>query len=173
MNYGRKENEKGFYERVGKYWKEALNLNFDGRNKSWYWSAAFISYVMKISGVPKKDFKPSIRHSEYIHQALQNKKNKIAGAKFVGHRLTEYAPKIGDLVCFAAQPGIDYDSAVKLKKYRSHCDIVVFSGHGQVMTIGGNVEDSVSLRTFQTDTDGHLTDETKDWFVVIENKMPK
>ncbi len=39
---GHKEDEEGFYERVGRYWKEALGENIDGRDDM-PWSAAFIS----------------------------------------------------------------------------------------------------------------------------------
>ena len=70
---------------------------------------------------------------------------------------------------------VTYDTAVG-NDYASHVDIVVATRDGEIDVIGGNVEQSVTLRTLQVDPEGKLInpddgDETDDFFVVIDNRL--
>ncbi len=173
VKLGHKEHHAGYYERVGEYWREGLSMRYDGRNRSVPWSAAFISYVMKTAGVADSDFPRAAAHSRYIHFAIQNRETGATGAKFIGWRVSERAPKEGDLVGYSrAGAHMTYDKAAKRNTYTSHCDIVVYARPGEIGVIGGNVKDSVSLKRLPTDADGFLTDTHNDWFVVIENGLP-
>jgi hypothetical protein len=170
---GGRENQKGYYQRVGLYWHKALGMNLDGRDRDTPWSAAFISYVMLASGVDSHDFKGASAHSRYIHRAIQNRVQNLANAKFLGRRITEYAPKEGDLVCYSREgANMTYDKAIKRDSYTSHCDIVVYVRQGEIGVIGGNVSDSVTLKIVQVDARGFLTDRSHPWFAVLENRLP-
>ena len=63
--------------------------------------------------------------------------------------------------------------AAKESKYKAHGDIVVFVRPGEIGVIGGNVGDSVSLKTLKIDGSGYLTDKTQPWFCVLENRLPE
>lgn len=170
---GRRENEDGWYQRVGVYWREGTGKRYDGRNRSLAWSSTFIAYCMVQAGVEQSVFRRTIRHSEYIHDAIQNRYNNTPGAKFKGYELLEHAPQPGDLVCYSrAGSNMTYAKAARQSKYKSHGDIVVSAMPGQLMVIGGNVADSVSLKVLTTDSLGYLNDRTQKWFCVIENLLP-
>jgi hypothetical protein len=177
LRKGHGETETGYDKKVGEYWKVGTGQNLDGDDTGWAWSATFISYVMRKAGVSDRDFRRSIRHSEYIHFAL---KNRLAfGAKFVGRRLTEYRPKEGDLICNSrAGAGITFDKAVTRDSYKSHCDIVVYVRPDEIGVIGGNVgpeadgKQTVGLRTWKLNAGGYLSDKSKAFFAILENKLP-
>jgi hypothetical protein len=60
------------------------------------WSAAFVSFCVKQSGATSSQFAFSMQHSVFVHAAIANA-NANRGV-FRGHRVTEYAPKLGDLI---------------------------------------------------------------------------
>jgi hypothetical protein len=133
---------------------------------SWWsavpWSAAFISYVMKKAGAGG-DFKYSASHSEYTVAA---KANRMVGANnlFKAYRITEKAPRVGDLVCKSrAGSGATYDN-IKVGM-STHCDIVTAVEPNRLTTIGGNLSDSVSRTYVQTDANGYIT--SPEYFAVI------
>jgi phage replication-related protein YjqB (UPF0714/DUF867 family) len=172
----RKEEEYGYYQRVCDYWREGVGIGYrDGRDTQYRWSAAFISWVMKKAGAGDK-FKYSSWHSDYIIDAIEKRDD--PSASFKGYRLTEIAPKVGDLVCFSSgedRGEVDYNTR---KRYRSHCDVVVATRAGKIDVIGGNVHKSVYLKTLNVDPQGYLIDntrclieDTECWFVVIQNLL--
>jgi hypothetical protein len=170
---GHKETEKGFYQRIGTYWKYGTGTNLTGKDTDFPWSAAFISFVMRTAGVTHAQFPGATAHSRYIHFALQNRVHNTPGAAFVGRRLTEYKPKVGDLVCTSREgANMTFDKAIKQKDYTSHCDIVVYVWPGEIGTIGGNVSDSVAMKILKIGAGGFLTDKTAPWFAILENRLP-
>ena len=170
---GHKETEKGYYKRIGKYWQEGTGRHLNGRDTEHAWSAAFISFVMRTAGVTYEQFPSEIAHSLYIYFALQNRVHATPDAAFVGQRLTEYKPKLGDLVCTSrAGSHMTFDKAIKHKHYKSHCDIVVAVRPGEIRVVGGNVGDSVSMKYLKTDDAGFLTDKSAPWFAILENRLP-
>ena len=170
---GHKETEKGYYKRIGLYWQDGTGQHLDGRDTEHPWSAAFISYVMRTAGVTQEQFPSATAHSRYIHFAMQNRVHNTAGAVFIGQRLTEYKPKLGDLVCTSrAGSHMTFDKAIKHKDYTSHCDIVVSVRTDEIGVIGGNVSDSVSMKFLKIDAAGSLIDKTAPWFAILENRLP-
>ncbi len=165
---GHKEDEPGFYQRVGKYWQEALGEHLDGRDDV-PWSAAFVSWIMKIAGVGNR-FHYAAAHSSYISKAINDRIHHNAASYFLGYRLNEYKVQPGDLVCRARQSGIDYDHQHG-GAYFSHGDIVVAVRDNEIDVIGGNVSNSVTKRTLKLDAQGFLTDNSARYFAVIENKL--
>jgi hypothetical protein len=161
------EADDGYSQRVGKYWREGTGLKYDGDDREVAWSSAFISYLMKNSGAGNK-FVYNASHSKYITDSIANRKNGNTKAPFVGYRPSEIAPKVGDLVCYARQSGIDYDTT---GSYKSHCDIVVSTKGNQIEVIGGNVNQAVTKKILKTNSKGILLDSSKNWFTVIKNNI--
>ena len=173
LKRGKQEHRRGFYQKVGTYWEIGTGRSLDGRDRDSPWSATFISYVMRMSGISDEDFERSIRHSQYIHMALQNRVNGTVDAAFVGRRLREYAPKPGDLVAYSrTDTPMTFNRAVKRERYKSHTDIVVYTRQGEIGVIGGNVGHSVTLKRVSTDSAGRVNDTKDDWFAVLENRLP-
>lgn len=144
-----------YWQSVGKTYKSM---------KGEAWSAAFISWLMKESGA-KDSFKYSASHSTYIREAIKNRKENKGSWK--GYKPSEVKIEKGDLVCYARQGGVNYDTT---SSYTSHCDIVssVDRKKKQISTIGGNVSDSVKVTSYAIDKKGFLADNKP--FVVLKNK---
>ncbi|MBS0224894.1 MAG: DUF2272 domain-containing protein [Proteobacteria bacterium] len=122
------------------------------------WSAAFISYVMTKAQIP--GFHVSPRHIDYIRDAFANRGPYFAINPGISR------PQIGDLLCYVrlSRTIIGYDglraalAANPSLNQAAHCDVVVrtdFTGHF-VETIGGNVENAVTLRKLQLDAQNLL-----------------
>lgn len=154
-----------YKERVGEYWNKGVNRNLDGCSDV-PWSAAFISFLMKKSGAGN-DFPYTSGHSKYIRPFITNRKEGRK-SKFKAYTIFEEKPKLGDLVCYSRETGVDYDTT---RSYKGHCDIVVDVNRrkGNIEVIGGNVSDGVTKRILSIDKDGYLNDNTNDWFTVIKN----
>ena len=160
---GNREYEAGFDKRIGDYWK-SIGLNFDGDDRSVPWSAAFISFAHHMAGAGSQ-FKAGPAHAAYIRDSIFAKRDGRVDAAYLGHRSTERAPRVGDLVGRARQSGVDYDT--QPSSYKSHTDLVVEVGKGFIKMMGGNVADSVSLTTVGTDEKGFINN-TSRYFVVME-----
>jgi hypothetical protein len=181
------ERQPGLWQRVGEYWW--LGLDADRRERAWTgkhdetgrvfppeqdgrfaWSAAFISYVMRIAGAGTR-FPYSERHAEYINAARRGDARWAVRAE----PPTRYAPQPGDLICFGR--GVDRDlrfEDLPAPPFPGHCDIVAARDPGRLTVIGGNVEDAVTMKHVPTTADGLLAasdgtvvDTRYPWFVVI------
>lgn len=142
------------------------------------WSAAFISYVMRMAGVDSREFPPSAAHAFYIDALIADAARFPDAAPFVPHEPGAYAPRVGDLVCADRS-----DAPIRSWRARAadqgrfrpmHCDIVMRVRPGRVEAIGGNVRDSVSLLRFPTDPAGTLLPREPGgatWFAVFENRL--
>ncbi len=170
-NYGKiKEGNKDTLQRLRNYWEEGTGIK---KNDNYYineaWSSAFISYLMKKAGAGN-DFKYSQSHSQYIEQAVKNRKENNS-KKFKAYRPNEVDVKVGDLVCYPRQSGVTYDSK---SGYKSHCDLIVEIKDNKAIGIGGNVSNSVGKKSYHL-KNGKI-DKNKDElpyggvFVVIKNK---
>ena len=128
------------------------------------WSAAFISWVMSRAGAGSA-FKYSSAHTDYVGEA---KRNRLANNSnpFKTYRLSERAPRVGDLICKErANSGVTYDN-VDQGFRSSHCDIVTRVLPGSVETVGGNLSDSVRKNTVNTDQSGMVTD--SDCYAIVQ-----
>ena len=164
-----KEGSQDTLPRLRKYWEEGAGIK---KNDNYYineaWSSAFISYLMKKAGAGD-DFKYATSHSQYIAQAVKNRKENNS-KKFKAFKPNEVEVKVGDLVCYPRQSGVGYDSA---SGYKSHCDLIVSIKDNKAIGVGGNVGNSVSKKSFPL-KNGKI-DKDKDEknyggvFVVIKN----
>jgi hypothetical protein len=145
-----KPNGKNWYKRIGEYWQRGVNVKgIDGRNHDWYWSAAFISWIMKSAGAGDR-FRYSSQHSVYISQAIRDLLQHREEAGYWCWRLNELKPSVGDIVCWTRAAGIDYDHQHG-GDYPGHCDLIVGVEKSNVQVIGGNVGNSVTKRPLALD----------------------
>ena len=153
---------------VGEMW-ESINYPHDGDDRDWPWSAAFISFVVRRSGICYRDFAFAASHSIYVNRAIRKK---LANNEhpFWGYRLHEKTVRVGDIVCMGrTNHNITYDLAASDDTYASHCDIVVAIRDDKAFTIGGNVSHSVRLKTFNIDDNGYLKDERRLYALLSNN----
>lgn len=123
------------------------------------WSAAFISYAFK----DYPDFPKSASHSNYIVKSRDNEQN--GTGTFRLKRTEEYKPKVGDIVCKNRNGGnYTYDSIYK--GAQTHCDIVTEVRDNEIVTIGGNVSDTVKITKVST-SNGYIN--KSGYFAIISN----
>ncbi len=162
----RPDRQPGMWERVGDYWfigqddgtrTQDWTSKYDGTGTEFppgddphAWSAAFISYVMRVAGAGSR-FPYTPVHSYYINAAVEG------GYAIKAYPLQDYAPLPGDLVCmgrgFAATM---HFSNLPAPTFPAHCDMVVGTSPGQDVVIGGNVDGSVTLKHVPVTNDGKL-----------------
>ncbi len=179
------ERIEGLWQRVGEYWWVGIDADEPesawtgkhdaqgrvfpaARDARFAWSAAFISYVMRIAGAGPR-FPYSDAHADYINAAWR-------GSAILSARpITDDAPAPGDLICY----GREADRGIRLadlprRYFASHCDLVVAAAPGVLDAIGGNVADAVTMKHVPVTADGHLAgpdgvplDDRFAWFAVI------
>jgi hypothetical protein len=166
------EREEGLWQRVGEYWWLGLDPSWrehgwsgihdengvvfpDAEDGNFAWSAAFISYVMRIAGAGSR-FPYTATHSDYINAARRHGLGLEPGTALAAERVEIYAPQRGDLICYwrGRQP-IAYDD-LPANRFPGHCDIVVAIRPGELDVIGGNVDNAVAMRHIPATIDGHL-----------------
>ena len=147
-----KENSSKMYSRLRDYWRSVGWGDNAWTPSGVAWSSAFISYVMKKANAGG-DFKYSSSHSSYIRAAVKNRKQNNKNP-FKAYRLNERKAEVGDLVCYARQSGIGYDT---ITGYKSHCDIIVGIDKGVAEVIGGNVSNSVTKKDIPLTTKGYVS----------------
>lgn len=187
------ERQEGLWQRVGEYWWLAMNAGaqeaaWTGKHNgggqvfpasedgAYAWSAAFVSYVMRIAGAGKR-FPYSANHADYINIAKQQALGQTSGWVVTAQRPEAYAPQPGDLICLgrAGASDLRYDD-LPAGHFPGHCDIVVdTSVSGQIAVVGGNVDDAVTLKHVPVTSDGKLAtpdgkvlDTRYPWMVVLQ-----
>jgi hypothetical protein len=183
------ERREGLWQRVGEYWWIGVGPNFADRawtgkhdekgalfaperDAAYAWSAAFISYVMRISGAGRR-FPYSDAHADFINAG--HKASPGAGNSVRAMRLEAYAPELGDLICFSREKGKDFRfDDISGAHFHAHCAIVVDLKPGVVSAVSGNLGDAVALTRVPTTEEGKIVgpngrpvDGRHPWFVVI------
>ena len=184
------ERAEGLWQRVGEYWWLGLPLGWreqgftgihdengrvfsDREDANYAWSAAFIDYVMRMAGAGRR-FLYSPTHADYINAARQHAAGERPDLAIGAERPERYAPQKGDLICmWRGRQAIRYDD-LPTGRFPGHCDIVVEPHPGLLDVIGGNVDNSVSMKHIPVTADGHLAgpdgvvvDPDYPWFAVI------
>jgi hypothetical protein len=131
------------------------------------WSAAFISYVVRQSGVAANAFPFSNAHRAYIYDAFAADAEEVT--KQTGNHLYRACPvattkpRVGDLICEQRESALadtsDKDVRERLRQEietktetrslrRAHCEVVarVDVKARRMYTIGGNVAQSITAR---------------------------
>jgi Uncharacterized protein conserved in bacteria (DUF2272)/Bacterial SH3 domain len=155
--------------------------NLDPTKDENAWSAAFVSFCVKQSGATSDQFKFNLSHSVYVQAAIAN-----ADANrgvFRAHPVTEYAPKLGDIIHHNRSGGtLTYAFARANNGYPSHAAIVVDfevrNGVRNAVTVGGNEGISggtgtVGKKFFPLDGNGFLNQSAigPRLICVIENQL--
>ncbi|PSS59704.1 hypothetical protein C6558_36625 [Ensifer sp. NM-2] len=145
------------------------------------WSAAFVSFCVKQSGATPQQFKFNLSHSVFIHAAIAN--GLANTGVFRGHRIGEYAPKLGDLIHHNRDGAtLTFDFARRNTGYPSHSAIVVDfetrNGVRHAVTVGGNEHirggsGTVGRKFFAVDSNGflHQPDGGPRLICVVENLL--
>jgi hypothetical protein len=162
------EFEDPYFKYVGEYWSK-IGLNLDGKNRDQPWSAAFISFATRTAGYTEFKFAPA--HSTYVHDAVDKRKANVTTAPFWGFEVSEHKPQLGDLVC-RSRDGVTIASMASIPKggFISHCDIVVEIRDSAVRTLGGNVNQSVSITAYSLDNNGFLK-KANDVYGILKNNF--
>jgi len=179
------ERQPGLWQRVGEYWWEGMNANAPeagwtgkhdakGRvfsvavNGDYAWSAAFISYVMRLSGAGA-EFPYAPDHATYINYAARAARGQVQDPLLIAEDPASYAPRLGDLVCFprGAAQGLTFQDLPPAYAFPPHCSIVVAGGIERISVVGGNVDDAVVLEHLHTNNQGELRGNRENWFVVL------
>ena len=159
----------GLWERVGEYWWIGLDatapeVSWTGKHDAqgrvfsasvdgdYAWSAAFISYVMRIAGAGAR-FPYSANHATYVNAAAAGKMPILRA-----HAPTGYAPKPGDLLCRTREWAgyLRFNDLPTGYLWPGHCDIVVGIESKDIAVVGGNVRDEVHMRHLPLTADGTL-----------------
>lgn len=180
------EHQPDLTSRVLHYWYSFKNGRDFPAERSLYkdgsllpWSAVFISYLMKTSGIPGELFPPSESHWNYIRAALESPSPR--GFEALDAALQP--PQDGDLICAPreADPARNKNFAQLQKMTRKerdqgwpyHCDLVVAVTDATVEALGGNVNESVVLTVAARDARGLLLPTAdRPWTVVLRNHLP-
>lgn len=176
------ERAQGLWQRVGDYWWVGLNASSpDSRwtgkhdaqgkvfpvavNGDYAWSAAFISYIMRVSGAGRA-FPYAADHAHYINEAARPYH---PGKVLIAENPQDYAPRLGDLVCFARGWAwrLRFQDLPTAHYFPSHCDIVVRREAGILSVIGGNVDDSVLMTKIPLTPQGLLQDPDHHFLVIL------
>jgi len=129
------------------------------------WSAAFISYVVKESGVGPDAFRFANAHSAYIYDAFATSAAELtntASERVYRACSLSTKPRVGDMICAQRQSDLAdlSDAAVRERVRteaagdgprsirRSHCEVVAYvdARARKMYTIGGNVNQGVTAR---------------------------
>jgi hypothetical protein len=181
------EREEGLWQRVGLYWWIGLDPSRResgwtgihdengtvfgaGQDGNYAWSAAFISYVMRLAGAGSS-FPYSETHADYIVAAARRDR----GVALTAERVTAYAPQQGDLICaWRGRTPVTFEELPTAGRFAGHCDIVVGRKRGELDVIGGNVDNAVTMKPIPITADGRLAgpdglvlDPDHHWFVVL------
>ncbi len=177
------ERWEGLWQRVGEYWW--LGLNAGARETRWTgkhdaagrvfpaadddryaWSAAFISYVMRIAGAGPR-FPYSDAHHTYINRARDMSLGRASGWLITAESPATYPPQPGDLICMSRTAVPLTFADLPAGRFAAHCDIVVGAAPGVLDVVGGNVDDAVTLKHVPVTSEGLIADARYPWFVVI------
>jgi Uncharacterized protein conserved in bacteria (DUF2272) len=184
------ERQEGLWQRVGEYWWLGLDPRWrqqgwtgihnengqvfpESEDGNYAWSAAFVSYVMRIAGAGNR-FPYSETHSDYINAARRHGLGIEPGTALSAERMEAYAPRRGDLICYwRGRHAVTYDD-LPTGRFAGHCDFVVAIKPGELEVIGGNVDNAVAMKRIPATTDGHLAgpdgivlDPDHNYFVVL------
>jgi len=142
------------FKYVGEYWSN-IGQTHTGLNRGQPWSAAFISFVAQTAGY--SNFKFAAAHSTYVYDAVDKRGTGDTTAPFWSFDVNEHKPQLGDLVC-RGRDGVSITSMSSLPTggFKSHCDIVVDIKDTEVRTLGGNVNQSVSMTSYPLNSAGFL-----------------
>jgi uncharacterized protein DUF2272 len=184
------ERQQGLWQRVGEYWwlgvaggtpeskwtgkhDEKGAVFPPDRDDAYPWSAAFVSYVMRIAGAGSR-FPYAADHAHYIDIAKRQAQRGDSRWLITAERAEDYAPRLGDLVCRGRDEAsnLTFDNLPAGRYFPAHCDFVVDSSASQqIAIVGGNDRDAVTMKRVPVTADGKLL-APETWLVVLRLELP-
>jgi hypothetical protein len=166
-----RENQHPLRGRIEEYWT-GIGLTF--KTVAEAWSAVFVSWCVKQSGATAAQFRFAAAHARFMHAAIQN--TSAGTGVFHGRRLTQYAPKVGDILQNNRGGNrFTFDFATANKSYMSHSAVVVEVGTDTtgryLRTVGGNEGDSVGLKEVRLDAAGFVKNPDNVYIAAIESLL--
>lgn len=121
------------------------------------WSAVFVSWVMRRAGLA--GFRRSASHVDFVRMAWQQPTH----GPYQLQSPHSARPAPGDLLCYVrvAQRVLGYENLANnlVSGLPMHCDIVVAATPGELAyLVGGNLQQSVTLRMLRLDVQGRFAD---------------
>ena len=170
--FGLTERDAAARDYLKRYWTEGIGFSnakaLGAIQNQTYWSAAFISWVMYRSGAGR-NFKYSAAHSVYCAAAKQNRL-KNSPNPFWLFRPSEYAPRVGDLICNARDgSGLTYENVDDGSVRAAHSNLVVQVGVHSLLAVGGNLDNSVRQVSVPFDSEGKVS--SQDYFGVLRTAL--
>lgn len=180
------ERQPGLWQEVGLYWwigqnagnetagwtgkHDASGTKFSPAiNGRYAWSAAFISYVMRMAGAgPAFPYAPD--HAYYIDYAARAAAHLVSNPLLIARDPKIYAPRLGDLLCLGRgrASSLTFADLPTRQPFPAHCALVVGGAPGDIDVIGGNIDDEVALTHVPADHAGLVDDRRFDWFVILQ-----
>lgn len=141
----------------------------------WAWSAVFISWVLRQAGLDERQFLTGQSHSMYVVDARDG----VLPAPAFRLQPLPAMPRPGDILC-AGRGRDKYLTSVDEIGFGTtpmHCDIVVEvdATARVVKTIGGNLQQSVSMELIELGDSGLVdgfTNSHAPWLVLMRNQLP-
>ena len=180
-----KEADAAVWERVGTFWS-ALGLPYHGRSKVTLkngkvvnpaWSAAFISWTIAEQDIGAGRFRGAQAHWRYVADLFEGR---FDDPLFEVKDPNSYAPQPGDLVHYGREWASQFDLVAAKEHvqidgfYPSHSDFVVEVNEAkdEILTVGGNVGNSVGKKRYKTNKVGTLLPREKNgnenpWIAVL------
>lgn len=169
-----KEDDSLVFNRVGDYWKSIGIKGIDGRTQiksskgkpyNPAWSSAFVSYVVKAAGAGDNAFTYTEAHCHYIESSRKAAASGNTSAYFAVNPYSA-TPTVGDIICAGREyaESLTFEQAELAYKsdsfYPSHGDVVISVNQerGYILTIGGNVDNSVNQKRLLLSEEGILVD---------------
>jgi hypothetical protein len=128
---------------------DAADLQSAAWQSTHFWSAVFISWVMRTAGAGDR-FAYSAAHQHYIAAAKHNRLDTNVNNPFWAFPLQEVPPEVGDLVCTGRRSsGASYEN-IDDGQRACHVDIVTAIDGDVLKVIGGNVGEAVGRKRLIT-----------------------
>jgi hypothetical protein len=134
---------------------------------TWFWSSAFVSYVLERAGVRPEEFAFAMAHHTYIRRAHENRATRQVLVPYWLCTLEEVAPEVGDILCSNRGGGaLTYTPSRRggglPGSFESHTDVVTgvsvnLRGNPVLVTTGGNVGNTVTRRFVPVDANFRVT----------------
>lgn len=131
-----------------------------------HYSAVFVSWCVREAGISRDVFAPVQSHSDYVRRGLMRK----SGEAFRTHRLTNYAPQVGDIINFNRDGRRTTFDQASRGPYKSESGIVVAVDAGSrvgSMVVGNNKTGTVGLESFSLLDDGFVEQRSLDPFICV------
>ena len=150
---GKKETDPSVFDTLKKYW-DYVNFGDNWSPSNTPWSSAFVSYILKGQGFPKK-----AAHRLYIQDIIDGK-NPTWGAYSI--------PKTDQLQLMVGDVLIKPRSG---SYTNTHGDVVYKIENGKAYLVGGNLSNTAKISSiFEVDQEGYTKENVTPYVIILKKK---